>query len=65
MAEYDSQFGTTWKMTVKADEGFCVFVSVPSSIEVPKRGDRVAFKATVTPSDRDPKFGFGKRPVAA
>lgn len=65
VAEYDSQFGTQWKMTVKADEGFCIFVSVPSSMPVPNRGDRVAFKATITPSDRDPKFGFGKRPIAA
>lgn len=65
VAQYDSQFGTTWKMTVKAQQGFMVFVSVPSSIPVPERGATVSFKATITPSDNDPKFGFGKRPVAA
>jgi hypothetical protein len=65
VAAYDSQFGTTMKMTVKAHEGFMVFVSVPSSIPVPDRGATVSFVATITPSDNDPKFGFGKRPVAA
>jgi hypothetical protein len=65
VAAYDSQFGTTMKMTVKAQEGFVVFVSVPSSIPVPERGSAVNFVATITPSDNDPKFGFGKRPVAA
>ncbi|NQU22366.1 MAG: hypothetical protein HQ567_13890 [Candidatus Nealsonbacteria bacterium] len=29
------------------------------------RGDRVKFTATLTPSDRDPKFGFFKRPAKA
>ncbi len=28
-------------------------------------GDRIAFKATVTPSDRDPKFGFFSQPAKA
>jgi hypothetical protein len=65
VAAYDNQFGTTMKMTVKAQEGFMVFVSVPSSIPVPERGAVVSFVATIIPSDNDPKFGFGKRPVAA
>lgn len=30
-----------------------------------ERGDRVEFMAAVTPSDRDPKFGFFKRPTKA
>lgn len=30
-----------------------------------RRGDRVAFSATVQRSDRDPKFGFYKRPTQA
>lgn len=65
LAEYDSQFGTTLKMTVKATEGFLVFVSVPSALaNTVARGQEVSFVATLTPSDRDPKFGFGKRPVA-
>jgi hypothetical protein len=66
LAEYDSQFGTTLKMTVKAAEGFMVFVSVPSALaNTVARGQEISFVATLTPSDRDPKFGFGKRPIAA
>ncbi|MGH7192355.1 MAG: hypothetical protein ACREJM_02340 [Candidatus Saccharimonadales bacterium] len=61
---YDSAYGETLKMVVKDDSGFLVFGSVPSSIR-PERGDRVKFTATVTPSDRDPKFGFCKRPSKA
>lgn len=57
-----SDFGVTTKMTVKDDSGFMVWVTVPSSFDV-VRGGRVTFKATITPSEKDPKFGFGKRPV--
>jgi hypothetical protein len=50
------------KMTVKADEGFIVSVTMPSGMTA-QHGDKVAFKATLTPSDNDPKFAFGKRPT--
>lgn len=50
------------KMTVKANEGFIVFVTVPSGLSA-ERGQTVTFTATLTPSDNDPKFGFGKRPT--
>lgn len=61
--EHETDFGVTTKMTVKAQEGFIVWVSVPSSMAV-DRGQTISFKATLTPSPNDPKFGFGKRPVA-
>jgi hypothetical protein len=61
--EHESSFGVTLKMTVKAKEGFIVWVSVPAGMSV-ERGSEVRFKATLTPSDRDPKFGFGKVPKA-
>jgi len=73
---YPSDFapgGEQLKMTVKAEEGWLCFGSVPSAYQCWRptkeaqetfleRGDRVEFKATLTPSDRDPKFGFFKRP---
>lgn len=62
--EHTNDFRVTLKMTVKAAEGYIVWVSVPSSIAV-ERGQKITFKATLTPSPNDPKFGFGKRPVAA
>jgi hypothetical protein len=60
----DYGYGSTLKMTVKTDAGWLVWVSVPSSID-PERGDRVAFTASVTPSDTDVLFSFGKRPTKA
>jgi hypothetical protein len=50
-------------MTIKATEGYIVWVTVPSGMEA-LRGALVSFKATLTPSDTDPKFAFGKRPMA-
>lgn len=60
----ESDFGSVIKMLVKADEGYMVWVSVPSSIEANARL-RVRFTATLTPSETDPKFGYGKRPSNA
>lgn len=60
--ERESDFGTVEKMTVKADAAFIVWVSKPRSMSA-ERGQRVIFTCTLTPSERDPKFGFGKRPV--
>jgi hypothetical protein len=61
----ESDFGATEKMTVRDDRGFRVWVTVPSAIAGVERGQRVTLTATVTPSDDDPKFGFGKRPAKA
>lgn len=67
-------------MIVRDDRGFKVWCTVPSAIDTvdlpPTKtsiggqrplgsGDRVQFKATLEPSDRDPAFGFGKRPASA
>lgn len=46
------------KCTVKDDRGFVVWGG-----DVGEKGDRVTFMATVTVSDKDPKFGFYKRPT--
>jgi hypothetical protein len=59
--EREGNYGMTLKMTVKATEGFIVWSTVPSGAQV-ERGSAITFKATVTPSDRDPKFGFAKLP---
>ena len=59
--ERDTFYGLVWKMTVKSDDGWIVWGSVPNTLNV-KRGDRIRFKGTVTKSDNDPKFGFFKRP---
>ncbi len=78
----DTAYGLQVKMTVKADGGFIVWGTVPSSLELIEvereedgdtwteqraleRGDKVEFTATITPSDRDAKFGFFKRPAKA
>lgn len=63
-----------WKMTVQTDEGWSAWMTVPKALTkfagYPSRlipsvevGDRITFTATVTRSERDPLFGFAKRPV--
>jgi hypothetical protein len=61
---HDSDYGTTLKWTVKDDRGFKVWGTVPTGITV-NRGDRVAFTANLTVSDRDEFFAFAKRPRKA
>lgn len=69
----DDQF-PEWKMTVQTDEGWSAWMTVPQALTAftgyPSRrrptvevGDRITFTATIVRSDRDPMFGFGKRPV--
>jgi hypothetical protein len=52
-------------MTVKDDRGFLVWGTIPTNIVDASHGNRVCFSATVTPSDRDKKFGFYKFPKKA
>lgn len=63
-----------WKMTVQTDEGWSAWMSIPKALvefagyparQIPtvEVGDRITFTATVTRSERDPLFGFAKRPV--
>ena len=67
----DSAYGSTHKMIVKSDDGWKLWVTVPSSVydpsdqSLPITGKRVTLTATVTPSNDDPKFAFGKRPSKA
>lgn len=58
----DTEFGIRTVMTVKSDEGWIGWGSVPSGVTV-ERDCRIVFVATFTPSDNDPKFGFFKRPI--
>lgn len=54
------------KMLVKADEGFKVWMTVPGKVmEDVERGVKLTVKATLTPSDDDPKFAWGKRPTVS
>jgi hypothetical protein len=53
-----------YKMMVKADTGYRVWVTVPQAID-PEKGDRVRFTATLEQSDDDATFAFGKRPTGA
>ena len=54
--------GVRTVMTVKANEGYVVWGSVPSGAVVEK-DCKITFVATVTPSENDSKFGFAKRPI--
>jgi hypothetical protein len=65
----------TWKMVVRSDEGWAVWLTVPAAIAPTTAygdenscganiGDRVEFVATIEASD-DPLFGFAKRPSKA
>lgn len=53
------------KMLVVEDRGFRVWASVPRAIGSVEVGQRVRFCATLTRSEDDAKFGFGKRPTRA
>jgi len=61
----ENDFGSRQVMTVKHDDGWLVWGSVPSGLYDVERGDRVRFDATVEKSDRDESFGFFKRPTKA
>ena len=65
-------FGLSVKMLVKHASGYKVWGTVPSNLrdmpvgdQILGRGDRVAFTATVEPSNDDSKFGFFSRPANA
>ena len=57
----ENSFGTTHKMLVKLENNSRVWVTVPSKATI-ERGDTITIKATWTPSNDDPHFGFGSRP---
>jgi len=62
---YEGMYGVQFKMVVKADEGYKVFVTVPSAISEVERGDKVEFVANLEQSNDDRSFAFGKRPSKA
>jgi hypothetical protein len=54
-------------MVVRTAAGWAVWATVPAGL--PEHdvtvGAEVEFQATLEPSDRDPLFGFAKRPTRA
>ena len=62
---HDGPYGSRLVMTVRDERGFAVWGSVPAAIDNVARGDVVEFDATLSVSDKDPKFGFFKRPRKA
>lgn len=63
----DGDYGTTYKMLVKSDEGFKVWCSIPAALletTTPEeaKGRRITFTATLQPTQDDPSFAFGSRP---
>lgn len=61
-----NNFGTTYRMTVKSDNGYLINTTVPAAIlSETVKGSRVQFDATLNASSDDPMFGFGKRPTKA
>jgi len=59
----DGAYGSVLKMFVKTTEGYTLWGTVPSGLEVEK-GSVVTFKATIEPARDDPKHGFFSRPSA-
>lgn len=57
-----TDFGPVTKMTVKTAAGWILWSTMPAGCGA-KRGESIAIRVTVTPSDKDPKFAFGKRPT--
>ena len=61
----ESEYGSTLKMLVKDERGFRVWTTVPGSMMMDvDTGLPVHIRVTLTPSDDDAKFAFGKRPTA-
>tara|TARA_B100000123_G_scaffold78933_1_gene56691 strand:- start:5738 stop:6523 length:786 start_codon:yes stop_codon:yes gene_type:complete len=72
VALQETRFGQVAKMTVKDHQnGFVVWGSVPTIFDeegkllTVGKGDHITFTASVTPSEKDAKFGFFKRPRKA
>jgi len=67
----DNDYGVRIVMTVRDDRGFTVWGTLPSSLDPGHgsldnlRGKRVTLTAAIEASDRDPLFGFIKRPTKA
>lgn len=55
----EGPYGDTYKILVKDDRGFIVYLTGRTEMNV---GDSYQGMVTITRSDKDAKFGFGKRP---
>lgn len=62
LEERDTEWGVSLKLVIKDERGFAVWMTCPASLSCEK-GDKVSVTVTLEPSDKDPKFGFGKRPT--
>ncbi|NBW22238.1 MAG: hypothetical protein EBR82_81230 [Caulobacteraceae bacterium] len=60
----DGVYGRVLKMMVKAEGGYTLWGTVPSALGEVEKGSVVTFKATIEPSQKDPKHGFFSRPSA-
>ena len=61
----EGQYGITLKMFVKTTEGYTLWGSVPKGLQDVKKGEEVAFTATISPSESDRKHGYFSRPARA
>lgn len=61
----ESMYGLTEKMLVELENGSRVYGTQPRALYDAEVGNTVQFNATVEASDRDPTFGFFKRPTKA
>lgn len=64
----ESEWGSAYKIIVRDDRGFKVWLTCPEALfqpGCPENGTRVQMDAAITASDDDPAFGFGKRPTKA
>jgi hypothetical protein len=59
----EGHYGDTLKMFVKTTEGYTLWGTVPKGLTA-ERGQEVRFRATVEPSEKDPKHGYFSRPTA-
>jgi hypothetical protein len=60
----DGVYGRVLKMMVKAEGGYTLWGTVPSALGEVEKGSVITFKATIEPSEKDPKHGFFSRPSA-
>ena len=64
MSRKSQEFGPD-RLLVKSDAGWKVFGNIPSALCECGVGHRVSFFARVSPSEKDPKFGYYQRPTKA
>lgn len=58
----ESDFGDHWKMLLERADNTRVWVTVPSALGEPAKGQKLRIRCHVEPSRDDAAFGFGKRP---